>query len=209
MNLKSVIEKLNNCNSDLPGLNAQLKMAPEFRNEELEKIKPDKNTRKSAILIPFYEKNGEAFTLMTKRSMNLNNHPGQISFPGGSIDNTDKDAQSAAIRETEEELGIFTSKIEIIKNLSSLFIPPSNFVVYPFIGIIKGDFKIKTNPAEVNSVLRVPVKLFLNDNEIKIHKFESSSGILRESPCFYWDNECIWGASAMIISELKEILLKA
>jgi len=147
---------------------------------------------------------------MTKRSMLLNNHPGQISFSGGKIDKTDQSAEYAALRETNEELGLKVENIDILGELSSLYIPPSDFIVQAFIGTIsEKDFKLKPNPDEVDKVMIIPLKLFLDDSEIKSFEFKTNDGKFRKSPYFFWQGECIWGASAMIISELRWILMRS
>jgi 8-oxo-dGTP pyrophosphatase MutT (NUDIX family) len=208
MRYNDIIEKIEfGLKNDLPGFDSQKLLAPEFREEELKKSFPNSKTKKSAILILIFEKNGTAYTVMTKRSMNLNNHPGQISFPGGRIDKIDKSSEFAALRETNEELGLKLDDIKIIGELSSLYIPPSDFIVQPFIGTIyEKDFNLQPNPAEVDRIMIIPLKLFLNDNEIKKFEFKTKDGKVRNSPCFYWQGECIWGASAMIISELRHVL---
>jgi 8-oxo-dGTP pyrophosphatase MutT (NUDIX family) len=210
MRYNEIIEKIEfGLQHDLPGFDSQKLLAPEFREEELNIISPNPKTKSSSILILIFEKNGTAYTVMTKRSMKLNNHPGQVSFPGGRVDKSDKSAEYAALRETNEELGLNLNDINIIGELSSLYIPPSDFIVHPFIGTISElNFNLQPNPAEVDRIMIIPLELFLNDNEIKKFEFKTKDGKIRNSPCFYWQGECIWGASAMIISELREILMR-
>ena len=120
--------------NNLPGLLSQLKMAPVTRINEL-KMPSNNDTRKSAVLILFYPKNNQTTIALIKRSVDNSVHSGQISFPGGKVEKDDLSLAHTALREANEEIGINLVTVKIIGKLSKLYIPPSNFDVYPIIGI--------------------------------------------------------------------------
>jgi 8-oxo-dGTP pyrophosphatase MutT (NUDIX family) len=189
------------------GLKDQLLMAPKFRKEELKKRPKGFVARKSAILLllnPFSE---DLSLIFTKRSSKLKVHRGQVSFPGGQKDKEDKSLQETALRETCEEIGICGNVVKVIGNLSDLFIPPSNFDVYCIIGVLQKETSYSINTDEVESVVEVPLKMLLDSKNIKQKIFtSSSSGEQREAPYYDVMGLEIWGATAMIVSELLELI---
>jgi len=191
------------------GLKAQLLMAPEFRKEELQQGPKGFAARKSAVLLilnPFSE---DLSLVFTKRSAKLKVHRGQVSFPGGKIDKEDKSLQETALRETCEEIGICGNAVKILGELSNLFIPPSNFDVYCLLGVLQKEIPYTINTNEVESVVEVPLKMLLDTKNIKQKVFtSSSSGEQRSAPYFDVMELEIWGATAMIVSELLVLIRK-
>jgi 8-oxo-dGTP pyrophosphatase MutT (NUDIX family) len=196
--------------SKLPGLPSQLKMAPVTRLEELKKMNLSLEemgniARKSAVLILFYPKNDETHIAMIKRATDNTVHSDQISFPGGKVEKSDTSLIYTALREAEEEIGIMADSVNIVGNLTKLHIPPSNFDVYPFIGITNNTPLFSTN-YEVQKILEVDLKTLLNPATCTYKKIQHRTGNDFVVPCYYIQDEVVWGATAMIISELLEIV---
>ena len=182
-----------------------------------------KNAMNAAILVPLVEVDGQLNLLFEVRSRNLNSQPGDISFPGGKIDQGDEGPLAAAIRETKEELGIPSENIEIITELD-LFVSPYGLIIHNFLGKINDISKISPNSDEVEDILLVPVKFFLETKPVEFDGFLSMN---REefpyhlipqgrdyefksarSKTLFWQYEgrTIWGFTASIVSNLLELL---
>jgi 8-oxo-dGTP pyrophosphatase MutT (NUDIX family) len=190
--------------NNLPGEAAQLKMAPITRLIELERERTSVEPRKSAVLVVFFPDKGKVKIILIKRAVDQTVHSGQISFPGGKLEKTDKDLKQTALRETQEEIGLNPEKLTIIGSLSKLYIPPSNFDVYPFVGFVEQMPALKIN-REVQHVLEVDFDE-LRKPEICIEKpIFHRTGKEVNVPSYVIQDEIIWGATAMIISELLEI----
>ena len=187
--------------NNLPGIEAQLKMGPVDRKYLI----PGESYKNAGILILLYFKNNELYTVLIKRNKYPGPHSGQISFPGGQQEESDKDLIDTAIRETEEEIGVDLSEIQILGTLTSLFIYVSKFKVLPVIGIIEKVPKFLPDIKEVERAIEVKISDFLNE-ENKNYLYFSRLGEKIKAPCYMIDNNQIWGATAMIISELSEIL---
>jgi 8-oxo-dGTP pyrophosphatase MutT (NUDIX family) len=138
----------------------------------------------------------------------LNNHAGQISFPGGRIDKEDATPWETAIRETEEETGIDLSSIKYLTKLTNLYIPPSNFDVNVYVGCIYDLPKLKPNIDEVDDLLCIPISHFMDVNNIKDFEFEVLEGNLKTAPAYEFNEHIIWGASAMMLSEFVSMIKK-
>lgn len=190
---------------DLPGFEAQLKMAPISRLNDLRNYPTGKSPRKSAVLILFYPDKGEIKTVLMERAADNTVHSLQISFPGGKYENNDNNLEQTALREANEEIGIDTKTVKIIGQLTKLYIPPSNFDVFPFVGYTNEKPEFKTN-SEVKSILEVDLKTLMNPNTIINKTIEHRTGGIFEVPCYFVDGHIIWGATSMIISELLEVI---
>ena len=192
----------------LPGLTSQLKMAPKIRESEIRTLGTGKNPKIGSVLfLIFPGKDGKAYTILIKRTQYNGAHSGQISFAGGKIEKTDFDPCAAALREAKEELDISPNEIEIVGQLSDLFIPPSNFLVKTFIGIANETPVFRPNPKEVEKPLIIELNDFFNPSCIAIEKIALQNGYQIETPCFLIDGNTIWGATAMIISEFIDLYL--
>lgn len=187
---------------------AHAKMAPlervSFLKEENYK---DKNPRKAAVLMLFYPKQHETHLALIVRNSYPGVHSSQIGFPGGKVEDIDKDLQETALRETHEEVGVAPEKVQIIKPFSQIYIPPSNFLVAPFMGISSEELKFIPDLDEVKRVLEFPLRLFLDDNSITKVKMTTSYATDIEVPAFMVDKYVVWGATAMMMSELKEAIV--
>ena len=146
--------------------------------------------------------------LLTQRAINLANHAGQISFPGGRLE-PGESLQQAAIRETEEEIGIPESQIEIFGQLKSVYIPPSDFTVSPYVGVIRGIPKFKRCQQEVEQIIRAPLSQLMNPEALTSGTVTRSNGETLKVPCYRVGSHQIWGATAIMVGELIERLRQA
>lgn len=208
MYLHQLKDKLENLQSELPGFEAQKLLSPPYREHfDLEEIKKT-NPRIASVLILLYEnEEGDIEFPVMLRHTYEGVHSNQYSLPGGSFEPEDINLQYTALRETIEELGIEEENIEIIGQLTELYIPPSNFLVYPFIGIYHGTPEFFPEETEVAEIIPIDLDAFLNAEPILFDK--SFSGSTVEIPGYeIGDGEFIWGATAMILSEFKSLLEK-
>jgi 8-oxo-dGTP pyrophosphatase MutT (NUDIX family) len=184
------------------------------------------NFAKYAILLPLVRKDDDIHVLFEVRSLELRRQPGEICFPGGRIDVKDKDEQSAAIRETTEELGIENKEISGVFPLDVL-LSPFGMILYPYAGFIDHFEKIHPNPSEVGEVFTVPLSFFM-ENEPKIYYVDLKPEPEENFPFdlivggenyrwqkkqmdefFYlYENRVIWGLTAKILSHFVEVIRK-
>lgn len=197
----------NRLSKPLPGYDAQKLMEPPMRNTfSLDSI----NAKQAATLLALYYKQKEwHFILIQRSSHPSDKHKGQISFPGGSIEKGE-DSAFAAKREANEEIGIPYENIRLIGQLSSLFIPVSNFMVYPYVGLLDlNTVKLQKEDAEVEQILHIPLNALLNDKNTIYKTLKMANGMsLKEVPIFQLADQEVWGATAMMLSEFKQILLE-
>lgn len=193
-------------NTPLGGLEAQFIMAPTERVQFTHQRIKDSKPKKAAVLALFYpdKQNNTRFVLTLRASYN-GTHSSQISFPGGKKELTDKNLLATAKRESYEEIGVAISGIQIFKELTEAYIPPSNFLVTPFIGILYEVPNFKTNE-EVETIIEVLLSDLLNDNNTTIKNMSTSYMKNIDVPCFKLNNYIVWGATAMILSEIKYML---
>ena len=166
------------------------------------------NPKIAAVLALFYpNQNKEVSLLLTKRANYIGTHSGQISFPGGKFEKSDLNLKVTALRETFEEVGVFQEKIDIVREITEVYIPPSNFSVTPFIGIVNDNPVFKLN-SEVAKIIEIPFPDLLDDTMLASISITNSYMKETSVPCFNFDGSVIWGATAMILSEIKEVLKK-
>jgi 8-oxo-dGTP pyrophosphatase MutT (NUDIX family) len=156
-----------------------------------------------------YPKNHIAHLALIVRNTYPGVHSSQISFPGGKAELQDKTLEITALRETEEEVGVPMNKVKIIRQCSEIYIPPSNFLVTPYLGFSKENLQFVPNPEEVQRVLELPIHQLLDDETIVNTKMTTSYATDIDVPAFQVENFLIWGATAMILSELKELFKNA
>ena len=192
--------------NDLPGIEAQLQMTPITRLEEMKKLAEKANPRLSGVLILFYPLNGRIKIAMMKRPVDNTVHSGQVSFPGGKYEKEDTDLKATALREAWEELGIPQKEVDVIGNLTKLFIPPSNFEVHPWIGFMQNRPEFKLSKDEVDLLIEADLETLLQPETFTNKDISHRTGKLVNVPCFFLDNQIIWGATAMILNELVFII---
>jgi 8-oxo-dGTP pyrophosphatase MutT (NUDIX family) len=200
---------LNRINSfELGGIDAQFKLAPKIRTKFTEEIIHSKNPKKAAVLVLFYpDSNNKTTFLLTQRADYNGTHASQISFPGGKYESKDFSLENTALRETHEEVGVLMQHVSIFKQMTDVYIPPSNFIVTPFLSTI--DFKpnfIKNH--EVAELIHVYMADFLNENNVSSQVLSTSYAKNINVPCFKLNNYVVWGATAMMLSEIKELIKK-
>ncbi len=192
----------------LPGQAAQFKMAFKRRILDAERYASPENPKIAAVLHLLHWRDGAWRTMLIRRVAHpLDRHGGQISFPGGRFEESDGDLAVTALRETEEEIGIPASQIELLGRLTELYIPVSNFLVHPFVGVLRGDVELRPQPGEVEAVLTPAMADFHQLEARKIMDLTIGEGVvLREVPYFEVEGHVVWGATAMILSEFLEVL---
>ena len=193
-------------NVPLGGMDSQFKMAPAIRkNFDLKSIiKP--NAKSAATLALFYpNKKNETCFLLTQRAIYDGTHSAQISFPGGKTEKNDLNLEFTALRETFEETAVEMNDISIYRELTKTYIPPSNFWVTPFMGTIEYRPKFTANN-EVSAFIEVRLKDILDDSSIIIKNMSTSYMKNVDVPCFKLNDYIVWGATAMILSEIKDLL---
>ena len=133
-------------------------------------------------------------------------HSNQVAFPGGKEEKSDDGLLTTALRETYEEVGVAPKDITVIKEISEIFIPPSNFMVQPYIGLYRNPKPFVKQDAEVELILEVPVSDFLDDTLVVSKKMTTSYAVDIEVPAFKLNGYIVWGATAMMMNEIKELL---
>ncbi len=203
MKLDLVVKRLEKIlKSPLPGRLGQETMAPLPVDESRFPIQLEKEYRKGAVLILFYPDQDLTLVPFIKRPIYKGVHSGQISFPGGKWELGDNDLKVTALREAEEEIGVNSNKIEILGSLSELYIPPSNFLVSPFIGYTLEKPEFVPDPLEVDRIITFPFHQLVHLSTRKIGSVKARSGLKLNAPYFEIDKEVVWGATAMILGEL-------
>jgi 8-oxo-dGTP pyrophosphatase MutT (NUDIX family) len=180
-------------------------VAPGWNLDELaDVIDPTLPRRRAAVLVPFVRRDDSLSILFTLRTAHMRTHAGQISFPGGAIEEGDVDAVAAALRETEEETGIAPALIEPFGYLDS-FETVSGYCVSPVTGFVSGAYHAKPDPREVAEVFEVPLDFILAPDRLRRFDFDWH-GRTRTTFEFEWDGHRVWGATASILKNLLKRL---
>lgn len=189
----------------LPGQRAQYQMAPLSRRQPTRSSVQAKNCREAGVLALFYP-DAEEFPhlLLTRRPEAMNDHAGQVAFPGGRREKGES-LEETALRETEEEVRIPAERVDIVGALTPLYIPPSNFCVHPFVGLIDHTPDLGVRTEEVAAMFGVPPG-HLVDPAIRSTKRMHVGGADRDIPYFALDGHVVWGATAMMLAELAAVL---
>ena len=191
----------------LPAEVAHNKMAPPERIQLMKDFNlENSNPRKAAVMMLFYPKNNQTHLVLIKRTSYNGVHSSQIAFPGGKVENDDVDFSATALRETHEEIGIEPSSIEVIRSFTSVYIPPSNFMVYPFFAISNQELDFVIDSHEVAGIIEFPLVNFLDDAILVNKIMDTSYSKSIEVPAFKIEDYYVWGATAMMLSELKDVL---
>lgn len=192
----------------LPGIEAQHKLAPIMRIEEMRNLDLSlKNPNKAGVMAIFYPGENEITHLvLILRKTYRGVHSNQVGFPGGRVELADKNLRHTALRETQEEVGIPMEAVKVIKKLTKLYIPPSNFWVHPYVGLVEKTPKFILQEDEVEQVLEIDLDHFLDEKNVITQTLTTSYAQEIEVPAYFLNGQVVWGATAMMLSELKDML---
>jgi 8-oxo-dGTP pyrophosphatase MutT (NUDIX family) len=189
----------------LPGWEAQRLMSPPYRGELDMNAILAKQPKQGAVAIILYYKNDELHFILTQRQEYEGTHSGQVSFPGGKKDGNEH-VLDTAIRETKEEIGVALSQEHFCCSLSPIYIPPSHFLVSPQVFFMQQITEFTKDVREVKEIVEVPlIQLFLADNKTN-KDIATSQGLIKNIPAYTLNEKIVWGATAVILSELEQIL---
>lgn len=193
---------------ELPGNSAHQEMFS-YSRPSAEVIRElNVNPRESAVLILLYKENGNWYFPLIKRQEYDGVHSKQIGLPGGQYEEDDKDLEYTSIRETKEELGVDPSKVTILGQLSELYIPPSNFLVKPYIGYLDEVQEFIPDEVEVSKVIITSVSELISLPIEQKSKFVRDGNLKMMVSSFIIEQETVWGATAMMLNEFRMILKK-
>lgn len=194
----------------LPGTAAQYRMATASRRTEEQLFRSQQaNPRLSAVLALLYLKADSLHTALMQRTADGYAHSGQISFPGGRSETSDTDLRHTALREAYEEFGIEPHTVQTVGSLTPLYIPVSNSLVTPYVGLLHRAPTFIPNPAEVAHIIEVPIAHLLQPDTIKQTTLTVANQWKIHTPYYDVQGQIVWGATAMIISELLQLLSEA
>ena len=210
--LKRIIPKLKL--SNLNSKTSQIKLAPSFRKEFI-KLKSNKllNSKKAAVTAALYaDDNNLVRLILILRNTYNGVHSNQIGFPGGRVEEDDKTLFDTAIRETFEEIGIAVEKNELIRELKEIYIPPSNFNVYPFLVLLNHPPSFVKDDKEVKEIITIDLDSLLNCKitqtlipvPTKLNELNTQNDVL--VPTFKLAGYNVWGATAMMLSEIRDLI---
>jgi 8-oxo-dGTP pyrophosphatase MutT (NUDIX family) len=170
-------------------------------------LRPAGTLTAAAVLVPLLERADGIKVLLTLRTPHLHAHAGQISFPGGRIDEVDTDATAAALREAEEEVGIARDRVEVIGRLDTYW-TRTGFEIVPVVGFVDPTVALRPDPFEVAEIFEAPLD-FLADEANHQRRSREFQGRLRYFYAMLWDRYTIWGATAGMLVNLAELLREA
>lgn len=189
---------------DKPGLQAQLKMVPEPRPGQKVYTEVEATCLKAGVMILLYQREGSWHVVLIRRPSTVLYHKDQIGFPGGQLE-PGENFEQAALRETWEELRVYPDQVQIIGSLTPLYIPPSNYCIYPVLATTNWPLSFKPHPEEVAEIIEVPLSHLTNSRNIRRETW-MISGQPVEVPFYSFEHHKIWGATAMVLAEFLEIL---
>lgn len=200
-----IIDLKNRIKNELPGDLAHQKMMSYNRPLAAE-VKRKAGYRESAVLVLFYPINEIPHIVFILRQSYDGVHSAQVGFPGGKKELDDDDLIQTALREANEELRILPEEVSILGHLSELYVPPSNFLISPFIGYSETQPDFIKDEYEVAEVIEVPLKDILGNEYLTSTTINLPNGVKLKVPCFQFNDRIVWGATAMIVQELIDLL---
>lgn len=165
-----------------------------------------KDVKRGGVLILIYKNGKEAFIPLTQRHDYGGTHGGQVSLPGGKLEEDDENITATALRETYEEIGISPESVTLIGELTDLYIPPSNFRVTPIVGYLHEQPKFSIDTFEVKELIETPMKHLLDKSRRKRKDITVRNGFRLNAPYFDVHGKVVWGATAMILAEFTSLL---
>ncbi|MCB2213516.1 CoA pyrophosphatase [bacterium] len=185
----------------LPGTKAQLALAPEGRRLDVD----DSRYRHAAVLVALHQREGVWGFPLIVRVVDEYVHSGQIGLPGGRLEEGEE-LDACALRESEEEIGLPAGAVELVGKLTPLPVPVSHHLIHPFVGITGDDVSLTPDPREVEDILFMPVAELLADDARREGDVMAGRTRIRRVPLFELGEHRIWGATGMILAELRELL---
>ena len=174
-----------------------------FYNRNIRRLPPTSELTRAAVLIPLLKKDSAYHVLFTKRSDRVSHHKGEVSFPGGVHDDSDRDLLYTALREADEEIGLKAEDVEVLGCLDEV-ITMSDFLVSPYVGVIPYPYPFVASPDEIAELIILPLRCFLKDNATEAYRtYERKSGKVYVYEC---GEHVIWGATAKILREFLDRL---
>jgi 8-oxo-dGTP pyrophosphatase MutT (NUDIX family) len=187
-----------------PGLTAQLRMVPEPRPGQKIYQEVQDTCRPAAVLILIYNRRGRLHLVLTRRTSRVDHHRDQISFPGGEKDE-DETIVGAALREAAEELGVRAEGVRVLGDLTPLYIPASNYCIFPVVAVAEKRPDFRPAPDEVAEVIEMPLSRLLAPGTVR-REVWTLHGHETVVPLYFYRGHKIWGATAMILAELVEVI---
>lgn len=193
-------------NAELPGFDAQKIYSPKYRPQYTYEQILEKGPKLAAVNILLYLKDNEwYFPLMVRSENEHDQHSGQISLPGGKYEPEDGTFSQTAKRETHEEIGVDEHYVRIIREISPIYIPPSNFYVHAYISYTKKNPEFHLQKAEAVELIEFPIDSILNlSEEPEMMILPSTRGM--EVPVISFNGYIVWGATSMILSEFRDLI---
>lgn len=193
---------------ELPGEELHFRMAPLERLRELKRqAQQMKSAKQAAVMCLFYpSQEGETQFMLILRKTYHGVHSNQIGFPGGKVEKEDADLMETALRETHEEVGVPPDAIDVLKELTEVYIPPSNYVVKPFMGVVRETPYFSLQEEEVEAMIEVSLKELLDDTSRITKNLSTSYAQNIEVPAFHLRGHVVWGATAMMLNEVHALL---
>lgn len=166
-----------------------------------------RSSKKAAVLLNIHPKKGKAFFTLIERPEYDGAHSSQISFPGGKVEKDDKNLITTALREAQEEVNIVPSQVEIIAQLSPIYIPPSNFYVNAYVGFSRTRPNYRPDKKEVKNIMEVAIQKLLHPEVIETTTIQLKNGTPLKTPFLNLDDKVVWGATAVLLNEFRHHLL--
>ncbi|MDG1475869.1 MAG: CoA pyrophosphatase [Vicingaceae bacterium] len=194
-------EKLN---QKLPGKAAHIEAAP-YRRVDFDKQEL-KDAKESGVLILFYIKESAPHIALMQRPTYDGKHSGQVSFPGGKRELIDETIIDTALREANEEVGIVIDDVDVIGQLSAVYIPVSNFHVSPVVGIVNYTPDFVIDNYEVEELIELKLSDLTGVKELELSKISLDNNVVLKTPSFIFNDKVVWGATALMLNELRWLL---
>ena len=190
----------------LPGIKVQKEMSAYPRGMTGITFNSNGEIKESSVLIVLFENDNEIYFPLIQRPMYTGVHSGQIGLPGGKVEDHDKDRIETALRETEEEIGVKAGDVKVFGKLTELYVQASHYNVMPVVGYLPYRPEYIPDPEEVSRVIEGRASDLMSDKNRKVKELLIQDKYKIVAPYFDIENEIVWGATAMILSEFSAIL---